>query len=1059
MGYINNLIGAPLNSNAASQISARSAKQVDIGSAIATRFLPGPADRSKDTLKYYANSNAWVRITSMVDIKDNSILSIKDRGSEFAKKWILQGGVLNSDGTQKSGLAAYKVGLDNPLGEFGYRPMPGIESITVTPTTSRGAVRMADVKLRVFTLEQLDAIDILYFRLGYSCLIEWGFSVYLDNSGNVQEFKKSDLIDPFKKGITKEEITKEISAKRKTHFGNYDAMLGTISNYTWTSTSDGGYECTLKVLGIGSVIDSLRINNIYGSTKGTGSLSEAFSTLRRSFAPGFSPEDLLLRPVTSRDSYFLQTRELVRPPSLAEIAENPVVSKLLVADAGSKYELTAGSSALDSFLRIFQLSGKDVRGNRTEVVRDTGRDRGQERWVIWEYDMMPLMKAGIGAWPGLSSNHLPANGVDFGFNRSILLGDTLPEEFKVDYKSLSKVLIINLLQKEPQVEGQKDTTSTESNQAYIKLGLLLSFLMNTGLLYEGESLVGGSKKKPVVYIDYNPATNYCYTQPSQLSIDPTICIIPVSDSENNLIPLYQINGVDYSTVVEKGRQEIPNIDNKVVTLTDSQIGEHCRYRKPVGNITGGNVGNLMEIFINVNYLRTLLETYERKVGSNGAVLLSEYLNEVLAAVQESLGGINQFRLGYDDDTNCIVIYDDQAIGNQAATQLAQAKLPVTGLSSVVLNYSLQTEVSTKVTSATMLSAIAASYRDTAASNDLGGLASLNTGLEDRVMPVRTQNPSPVEETQRESAADAISRIQSLEENALAFYTYLKYLYSPAKGTGRITMTSEYYQAARSYYLESLVKTKAAQEVPPSVLMPLTINITMPGISNIPLYEAFIIPGDRLPAQYRNKDNTPRIAFVVVGLTHTIQGNTWQTTIRGLMQYIDINKIKLPKTTARSANIPRASAPLPEAAPIGTQYPPLESRWYELRDFLRSDTANRNKFTEQYLPAFTVVENINKLCKFVLDPLCDSLGKKVPISSGYRCPRLNSKIGGARNSDHLYGRAADLQLVLGNGGNKLIYDKILELKLPFKQLINEYNYSWVHVAYQEGSNRGDAFKIG
>jgi zinc D-Ala-D-Ala carboxypeptidase len=37
---------------------------------------------------------------------------------------------------------------------------------------------------------------------------------------------------------------------------------------------------------------------------------------------------------------------------------------------------------------------------------------------------------------------------------------------------------------------------------------------------------------------------------------------------------------------------------------------------------------------------------------------------------------------------------------------------------------------------------------------------------------------------------------------------------------------------------------------------------------------------------------------------------------------------------------------------------------------------------------------------------DLLGHPVVISSGYRCPELNRAVGGARNSDHIRGLAAD-----------------------------------------------------
>jgi uncharacterized protein YcbK (DUF882 family) len=56
----------------------------------------------------------------------------------------------------------------------------------------------------------------------------------------------------------------------------------------------------------------------------------------------------------------------------------------------------------------------------------------------------------------------------------------------------------------------------------------------------------------------------------------------------------------------------------------------------------------------------------------------------------------------------------------------------------------------------------------------------------------------------------------------------------------------------------------------------------------------------------------------------------------------------------------------------------------------------------------VLENVKQLAK-QLQVLRDHTGKSVTILSGYRSPAHNTKIGGATNSQHLYGRAADIRV--------------------------------------------------
>ena len=62
---------------------------------------------------------------------------------------------------------------------------------------------------------------------------------------------------------------------------------------------------------------------------------------------------------------------------------------------------------------------------------------------------------------------------------------------------------------------------------------------------------------------------------------------------------------------------------------------------------------------------------------------------------------------------------------------------------------------------------------------------------------------------------------------------------------------------------------------------------------------------------------------------------------------------------------------------------------------------------QDTPTLAVVQNLQKLCVLVLQPLRDAIGRPVYINSGYRSKRLNARVGGVPNSRHLQGRAADI----------------------------------------------------
>ena len=116
----------------------------------------------------------------------------------------------------------------------------------------------------------------------------------------------------------------------------------------------------------------------------------------------------------------------------------------------------------------------------------------------------------------------------------------------------------------------------------------------------------------------------------------------------------------------------------------------------------------------------------------------------------------------------------------------------------------------------------------------------------------------------------------------------------------------------------------------------------------------------------------------------------------------------------------------------------------------SNTAKRlgikNEMSEEHL------ENMEMLITELIQPLRDSVGP-IRISSGYRNPSLNRAIGGSRSSQHCKGEALDIQFwQMGKMMNILIYEWILDSGLEFDQMINEFDFAWIHISLKEKDNR-------
>ena len=105
------------------------------------------------------------------------------------------------------------------------------------------------------------------------------------------------------------------------------------------------------------------------------------------------------------------------------------------------------------------------------------------------------------------------------------------------------------------------------------------------------------------------------------------------------------------------------------------------------------------------------------------------------------------------------------------------------------------------------------------------------------------------------------------------------------------------------------------------------------------------------------------------------------------------------------------------------------------------------------PTDKAVENMTRLITVVLDPLREAYGQPITVNSGYRCPALNKAVGGVKSSQHLTGEAADIT-VGSKEGNKWLFEYIRD-NLPYDQLIDEYDYNWVHVSLDaDMCNRGE-----
>lgn len=133
--------------------------------------------------------------------------------------------------------------------------------------------------------------------------------------------------------------------------------------------------------------------------------------------------------------------------------------------------------------------------------------------------------------------------------------------------------------------------------------------------------------------------------------------------------------------------------------------------------------------------------------------------------------------------------------------------------------------------------------------------------------------------------------------------------------------------------------------------------------------------------------------------------------------------------------------------------------FTLEEMISSSTAD--KYGIDNRPTVEEHRNIQKLVSEILQPIRDEYKKPIVISSGFRCERLNYKVGGVKDSQHLTGAAADIHSKSDTlKDNKELYDLIVKMikdgKISTRQVIWEYGKKnvgpdWIHISTQDSKH--------
>lgn len=599
--------------------------------------------------------------------------------------------------------------------------------------------------------------------------------------------------------------------------------------------------------------------------------------------------------------------------------------------AAQKEEVNKFPSALENALRAIQLYSYNRASNTTSVQKiDFTSDNNKLINAIFKpvglYSFLDTFESKIinGDIPNIPNyGNVPIEDkndvellefyIKYGFNVSIMANvhstlintDPLKDVKPVNHKDLLCSYVIPYEVSQDLSQGIK-----LERPVYIQLGTLLMLINHLALMYDSKE-DSQKFKRPLFYVDYNPNTNFCLTSLNHLSTNPFNFMIPYSGTKEDFKKLFDTSLLSGEFVdalfdpVKNNRYSL-SLPEFLTGTKDKDV-----YR-----------GKLMSVLIDVDYLLSTIRRYSDANNTN-SIYFKSFVDNLLSDMCKALGNYNLLRLAYNDAANCFYIVDDQIVpaalgedfASRTTTNAETYEIPLYGNTSIAKSLEIKTDISSRLSNMIAISANSEKYQSEMA-NDSTSFGFINKNFKDRYIPLRTDI---VTQKQKEESDSNIT--QGDKDAAKKFNDAIIQYY------GVIDVTMDSVNSTTNYYISRMAKVKAENSASrASAIIPVSVNFTTDGISGFNMYQSFGINEELLPYTYTAKnpvDDQPvqrRVGFCVVGLSHTIDNNQWNTSVKSnmifLKDYVDYRGDKAqykPKTQEGERRNPK----LPEVISVST----------------------------------------------------------------------------------------------------------------------------------------------
>ena len=881
------------------------AKQIEKRQEVigASKRLPLFDEEDPRSYQFFLSKTPFIRLTSGID---------KEGLTSPASQAVLDNAFASRRGDVSSIVPGYEFSDD-----YGVRPAAGIVGMTLKTHNRYGSLRTATVQFEVHSLEQMNLYEEMFMRPGYSALLEWGHTVWLDsdtgevndlpqllsdsfiNKSLVTEILKSDSSTKDVGNENKQAIYLAIEEMRRRTNYNYDGMYGLIKNFSWSLRPDGGFSCTVDIVSIGTVVESLTINagitdeevvqyfnereiefdEVKAVEENEGKSFWEIVLIGLGITKGTKDENLS----AAEKAFKLGLEELVKT-SKFEVDLKTSLTKndrkiLYSIDLDTFTFLMRGiwqNSSMASFQQDPDLDAPALFNNKTFSVTFTGDDGNPivEDFEVTLESATRITKTteSTSTYGGSVTTTYYNYDYLFRFNPIGSSNSTTADTDETDDNASAQGTVADLI---------KSFNREFNSRIHLTLHLLREYLKE-GI---APTMMGGDAVEVYQEIKFEPKLDVPDTDPKYRKEDfPKLAPQLESHYKTGAVRRTLGEGTtdDFHYYIQLGT--FLDILNLYIPSTN-QNGEflfqyHTDKNSPhiyktlekyhasvditkcilpdsygIQGYTGR--GDILGIFIEIEYLFGLIE----KGLVNGDLKGYDVVTEILRDVNISVGQINELALQYHEESFTFHIVDRKLVGEEAKEEVA---LDLIGRNTILRNVTMNSKLSPGISTQIAISA-QANPEDNGISGTL--FARFNKNLKDRYIPEKKTN------LDRLAAQEEEKEKEKLDKLALVF-NYLRFVYG---GNAFKTQQVAIPGVINEYrLLTSTLLGKEGKSRSYGGILPFELGLEIEGISGMQVMDSFVINQNILPKSYVGDGN---FGFLITGLTHKVDTNGWVTEVR------------------------------------------------------------------------------------------------------------------------------------------------------------------------------------